>query len=160
MTAFAHKIAIEAVTNLKSSKILVRSNGPGNLSEVEDGDYAIRFYASHIGFAYMPKGKWDDPDTISFDVEEKLYLNSNHSTKISFFSPELGVKYDKEFHRSIDEKETAAEMKRREKKVLEFIEKLMVDANIKPIPRFSLDEQSKRSMRQRILVPEEKLSKK
>jgi len=138
MQKLAHKIAIEAVTNLKSGEILVKSHSPGRLSEVNTGVHTIRFYANHLSFTYQPKGTWDDPDTISFDVEEKLYLNSNHSTKISFYSPEVGVTYDKGWNRSIDQEKTEAEKTRREKKILEFIDKLMAEASIKPIPRFAL----------------------
>jgi len=138
MQKLAHKTAIEAVTDLKSNKILVQSNSAGRLSEVDDGVHTIRFYANHLSFTYQPKGTWDDPDTISFDVEEKLYLSSSHSTKISFYSPEVGVKYDKEWNKSINQKKTEAEKRRREKKIVEFIEKLMADAGIKPVPRFTL----------------------
>jgi len=138
MQKLAHEIAIEAVTNLKSGEVLVKAHSPGRLSEVSDGVHTIRFYANHLSFTYLPSGRWEDPAAFNFDIEEKLYLNSNHSTKISFYSPEVGVEYDKQWNRSINQKKTEAEKIRREKKILEFIDKLMAEASIKPIPRFRL----------------------
>ena len=80
---------------------------------------SIRFYAKHIGY-------WEEPtrnykNWWGFDVEEKLYLTSNHCSKISFVAGANDV-------------ETAA----KKKKILEFIDKLMAEASIKPIPRFTL----------------------
>lgn len=131
----AHKTAIEAVTNPQGDIRIVIHDG--RLSTVETNKHSIRFFASHISYDesddnYRYGWKW------GFDVEDKLYLTSNDRTKISFYSPEEGVKYDKEWHKSIDQKKTEAEKKRREKKILEFIEKLMSEASIKPVPRFAL----------------------
>ena len=54
-----------------------------------------------------------------FDVEEKFYLTSNHCTKISFNASEG------------KEKETS-------EKITKFVDKLMAESSIKPIPRFTL----------------------
>ena len=111
----AHEIAIDAVTNLQGE---VRIVGHGaRLSLVETDKRNIRFYAKRV--AYSEKGK-SYADWWGFDVEEKLYLTSNHCTKISFYTPED------------EEKES------REKKITKFIEKIMAEASMKPIPRFSL----------------------
>jgi len=129
----AHDIAIEAVTNLQGDvRIIVYG---GRLSTVETNKHSIRFFASHITYS---EHSTHYSDGWGFDVEDKLYLTSNDRTKVSFYSPEVGVKYDKEWNKSTNQKKTAAEKTRREKKILKFIEKLMTDANIEPIPRFSL----------------------
>ena len=133
MTVLAHKAAIEAVTKLESGDILVKAYSPGRLSEVKDGIHEFRFYAKHLSYAYRPDGTYSHPNYMSFDVEEKLYLTSNHCTKISFFVPEVW--------RENPEEAAAINTKRRkhtEKKILAFIEKIMAAANIKPVPRFSL----------------------
>ena len=135
MTALAHKIAIEAVTKLESGEILVKSHSPGRLTEVNDGIHQFRFYAKHLSYTYTPDGTYSHPNCMSFDVEEKLYLTSNHCTKISFFSPDI----HKESGWIVDQEKTNAEKKRRQKKILAFIDKIMAEANMKPVPRFSLD---------------------
>lgn len=109
----AHEIAIDAVANLQG-EVRVVVHG-GRISVVETDKYAIVFYANHI--AYTEKSTrytwW------SFDVEEKLYTTSNHSTKISYYAPEGK---DKEIT----------------EKITQFIDKIMADASIKPVPRFTL----------------------
>jgi hypothetical protein len=139
MTALAHKIAIEAVTNLKSGEILIKSYGPGRFSEVNDGFYSFRFYANHLSFSHRPDRKsWEN--TFSFDVEEKLYLTSNHRTKISFFSPDVHKDNERGEYGEllVDVKKTKAEQEKRLRKIEDFIKKLMDDAGIEPVPRFNL----------------------
>lgn len=133
MTALAHKIAIEAVTKLESGEILVKSHSPGRLSEVKDGIHQFRFYAQHLSYTYRPDGTYSHPGYIFFDVEEKLYLTSNHCTKISFFVPEAWRENEEEAAAINNERR-----KNTKKKILAFIEKIMAEANIKPVPRFSL----------------------
>jgi hypothetical protein len=115
LRAIAHKIAIEAVTN-PVGRIKITTDSKGKLDTVETGDCMIRFYASHISYT---EGSWSKKITFSFDVERKLYSTSNHSTKISFFAEE-------------GKEKQAAE------KITQFIEKIMSDAGVQPIPRFTL----------------------
>jgi hypothetical protein len=81
---------------------------------------------------------YEEWDYWGFSAEPKVYLTSNHVTKID-------TGYDEDFIRN-------------------WIEKLMNKAGVKPVRRFSLEQLSNRSMQQRILFPEEprkeKLSKK
>jgi len=138
MTALAHKAAIEAVTKL-DGELLVKAYSKGRLSEVKDEVRHFKFYAAHLSYEYM-HGMYSNPDYISFDVEQKFYLTSNHCTKISFYSPEHYIE-NRTYEFGVDEvdhEKTDAEKKRRQKKILAFIEKIMADANIKPVPRFSL----------------------
>ena len=130
----AHKAAIEAVTKLETGELLVKAYSKGRLSEVNDGVSHFKFYAKHLSYSYIADGSYTHPNYMSFDVEEKFYLTSNHCTKISFFSPEISKKDSW----IVDKKKTDAEKKRRQKKILAFIDKVMADAGIKPIPRFKL----------------------
>lgn len=138
MTALAHKIAIEAVTNLKSGEILIKSYSPGRFSEVNDGFYSFRFYAHHLSFSYRPDGKWEN--SFSFDVEEKFYITSNHCTKISFFSADVHKDNERGEYGQllVDHKKTKVEQEKRLRQIEDFIKKLMEDAGIEPVPRFNL----------------------
>lgn len=110
----AHEIAIDAVTNLQGEiRIIVHG---GRLSHVETDKYRISFYTNHA--SYFEKGK-TYADSWGFDAEEKLYTTSSHKTKISFYA------------REGKEKEIA-------EKITEFIDKIMAEASIKPVPRFKL----------------------
>lgn len=153
----AHVVAIEAVTNLETDKLLVKGDTwgylrkpvKGYLSEVNTGEYHFRFYAEHLSFSYYPDGSYNHPDHFSVDIEEKFYSTSAHSTKISFFSPEykneaieVEDKYGFKTH-PVDHERTDAERSRRQKKIDAFLEKLMQDADMKIEPRFNLQEYSK-----------------
>ena len=135
----AHEKAIEAVTSLESGNLLVKAYSKGRLSEVNTGIYHFKFYAKHLSFSYSPDGTYNHPDHIDIDVEEKYYSTSRDCTKISFFSPEI----HKKDSWIVDHKKTDAEKKRRQKKIQEFLEKLMKEAGLKPEPRFSLRNYSK-----------------
>lgn len=154
----AWALAIEAVTALESGSLLIKAYKPwgtnyvkGALSEVNTGDYHISFYENHLSFSYNPGGSYNHPDQFSVDIEEKFYSTSEHSTKISFYSP----KYDDETNGKtkegrygymeypVDHKKTDAERNRRQKKIDAFLEKLMQDADMKIEPRFNLQEYSK-----------------
>jgi len=111
----AHDIAIKAVTNPKG-RIRITTYSKGIFDQVETDDFRIHFYASHITYS---EGSWTKGVPWGFDVEGKLYMTSNHSTKISFYAPEGKEK-------EINEK------------IMKFIGKIMMDAGIKPVPRFSL----------------------
>ena len=135
----AHKKAIEAVTSLESGNLLVKAYSKGRLSEVNTGIYHFKFYAKHLSYSYNPDGTYNHPDNIDVDIEEKYYSTSRDCTKISFYSPEIHVKDGW----ATDHKKTDAEKKRRQNKINDFLEKLMKDAGLKPIPRFSLEKYSK-----------------
>ena len=114
----AHEIALDAVKSLNQGDVRIVIRGP-RFSHVETGKCRIRFFAKHASYEkYGEKGKWSY-DGWGFDVEEKFYLTSNHCTKISFWAPEG------------KEKEVT-------EKITRVIDKLMADASIKPIPRFTL----------------------
>lgn len=95
---------------------------------VETDDMSIRFYFKHLDV-----GKTLSPhNRLYFQVEKKLYLNSNHSTKISFWTPDglwtpEGLDYTKK----------AIEEEKKKKQVEDFINKLM--SGVTPVPRFSLE---------------------
>jgi len=106
----AYKIALDAVKTLKQGDARIVIHG-SEFNTVETGKVNIRFYGNHISY-----GEWN---WASFDVEEKVYLTSHHSTKISFYAPEG------------EESEMA-------EKITVFIDKIMAEASIKPVPRFNL----------------------
>jgi hypothetical protein len=112
----AHEIAVEAITNLKGD-IRIDAHG-GMLSTVETNEHLIRFYTTHVSYGEHDGHSWEH--NWGFDVEEKVYLTSNHSTKISFYAPE-GKEYEVR------------------EKVTQFIDKIMAAASIKPVPRFALE---------------------
>jgi len=140
----AHELAIEAVTKLDSGDILVKAYRPGTISEVNTGTINIKFFAGHLSYSDNPNGSYG-PDYLSFEIEEKFYSTSRDCTKISFYSPE--IKENKpgiaSWAQNVDHKKTDAEKKRRQKKINEFLEKLMKEAGLKPKPRFSLKQYSK-----------------
>lgn len=113
----AHKTAVDAVTNLNRGDVRIRIHGP-RLTHVETSNYTFRFYASHMSYSVHPGGSYKH--WWSFDVEEKEYLTSNHRTKISF------------------EASGGEESEEDEKRIKAFIEGLMAEASMKPIPRFKL----------------------
>lgn len=114
----AHKIAVDAVTNLNKGRARIIING-NRVSEVSinSRSLVIKFYAKHLMYSHSPEEAWNK--WWGFDVEEKFYLTSNHCTKISFYAPE-------------------GEVEKRKQKIEAFIEKIMTEAGIKPIPRFKL----------------------
>ncbi len=139
----AHEKAVEAVTSLKSRRLLIKSYTTGVLSEVRTGKHVIRFHPDHIRYIYDPSGNYNynHPDYIDIDIQEKYYSTSPHCTKISFYSPEI---FDHETL-EVDQKKTDEERKKRQRKIEAFIEKLMKEAGLTPIPRFSLKEYSKKA---------------
>lgn len=121
MQRLAHEIAIDAVTNLNQGDVRITIRGP-RFNTVDVGGRCIRFYAKHL--SYTERGEtWEN--WWGFDVEEKLYLTSNHKTKISFAAPEG------------KEKEHTAT-------ITKFIDKIMAD--VEPIPRFSLQKYANRKV--------------
>jgi len=112
---------MEAVRNLDQGDVRIQLYG-NRFSVVETNSVTIRFYAKHISYHEQPTKSYKD--WWGFDVEEKLFMTSNHSTKISFVSGD-----------------NAAETERKGKKVEEFIDKIM--SGMQPVPRFTL--QSRKS---------------
>lgn len=119
MQKLAHEIAWNAVESMEKGNVRIVIRG-SRFSHVETDENTIKFYAKHLSFM---KGNWNRGPTWGFDIEKKLYLTSDHSTKISFWAPE-------------------EKLEETEKRILEFIAKIM--AGVKPVPRFSLEDFSQR----------------
>ena len=119
----AHRIALDAVESLDKGDVRIVIHGP-RFSRVETGKCSMNFYAKHASYYETPTLKYKD--WWGFDVEEKLYMTSNHRSKISFVE-------------GTDTSET--EMKK--KRIVEFMDELMAEAGIKPVPRFSLTKYAK-----------------
>jgi len=109
----AHKIAVEAVKTLNKSSLSIKASG-SRLLEVYTGDYSFNFNAATISFSKRSPSEW-----MSFQLEEKLYTQSNHCTRVSFYAEDDKLKETK-------------------KKIEDFIDKIMAEASIKPVPRFTL----------------------
>ena len=111
-------MAVEAVTELNKGTVRIDIQGK-RLSTVSlrTGGEKFRFFAAHLKYEHAPEGSWDE--WWGFDIEEKFYLTSSHKTKISFYAPE-------------------GKVESRKKKIMAFLEQLMTEAGIKPVPRFRL----------------------
>ena len=83
-------------------------------------------------------GSQDYGEYWGFDVEEKEYITSNHRTKISFFV-QVEEKYDEETGEYVEIGRAEKERKRAEE-ILAFIQGLMTEAGMKPVPRFTLQD--------------------
>jgi len=112
----AHQVALDAVTTLKHGRTRIIIRGNGSFSEVETGQHRFRFYLSHASYE---KKSTKYEERFGFDIEEKMYLTSNHCSKISFWAP--------------DDK-----MEERKKEILAFIDNLMAEAGVSIEPRFQL----------------------
>lgn len=125
----AHDEAIKAVQTLnpeQTVRIVIHS---GRISEFGITGYrgsgtGFRFYPNHI--TYNHGDGWDNKqqserNSMSIDIEEKLFTTSNHSSKIWF-------------QEGRDKKQTLE----KKEQIIAFIDKIMKDAGMKPIPRFSL----------------------
>ncbi|MEA2090400.1 MAG: hypothetical protein U9O89_06575 [Thermoproteota archaeon] len=110
----AHKLAKKIVEDLpETAEIKIRGQ---KLDRVVTDDFSIRFFSKR---AKVVKNLTSD-DWFGFEVEKKLYTTSNHCSKISFWAPE---------------DEEAA----KKKQIEEFIEKIMSEAGVTPVARFSLE---------------------
>ncbi|MGD0495467.1 MAG: hypothetical protein ABSB28_05440 [Candidatus Bathyarchaeia archaeon] len=127
---FAYEVAMDAVTDLRHDHVRIDIGGH-RFQYVDTGKYMLRFSPSRISFM-----KQDKTDHWSFEIEEKLYMTSNHRTKISFIVAVESV-YDEKTQRYIEHDRREKE-KAREKEIREFIEKMMTQNSMKPMPRFSL----------------------
>jgi hypothetical protein len=114
---YAYKLACDAISDPDvHGRILIKTFGT-RMEEVDTDEFHIRFYAKHAYFGRHVK----HGDSWSFDVEEKEYTDSNHSSKIHF-----------------DCYPAEKQAKTRET-IMEFINKLL--SGVKPEPRFSLAKQ-------------------
>ncbi len=110
------RISGSRFTHVETGKMVTKKSDWGaGTWEIMVSDHIFRFYAKHMSYSVKPKGK----DEWGFDVEEKNYLSSNHCTKISFYAAEG------------KEKET-------KKRITAFLDKMMAEAKMEPIPRFQL----------------------
>lgn len=109
-----------ALDALKALKGDLRIAGSKNrLKEVETDGCSIRFYANHLSFS---KRGSKMEEWFGFEVENKVYLTSNHRSKISFWAD-------------------GEHVKQRQQDLEAFISKLMAD--VKPEPRFNLAEHAR-----------------
>ena len=114
---YAYKLACDAVGDPKvHGRILIKIFGT-RMEEVNTDEFHIRFYAKHAYFGRTVK----KGDSWGFDIEEKEYTDSNHSSKIHF-----------------DCYPAEKEAKTRET-IMEFVNQLL--SGVKPEPRFSLAKQ-------------------
>jgi hypothetical protein len=131
---FAYEVAMDAVTDLRHDH--VRMDIGGHRFQFVDTDkYMLRFSPSRISFVKKDR---DYRDYWGFEIEEKLYMTSNHRTKISFVVMVASV-YNEETSSYVEVGRKEKE-KEREKQIMAFIEKMMADNSMKPVPRFSLKE--------------------
>ena len=114
---YAYQLACDAISDPKVHGRIVIKTFETRMEEVDTDEFHIRFYAKHAYFGRHVK----HGDSWSFDVEEKEYTDSNHSSKIHF-----------------DCYPAEKQAKTRET-IMEFINKLL--SGVKPEPRFSLAKQ-------------------
>jgi hypothetical protein len=133
---FAHEVAKEVVTSLNTvhGRIDFRQHG---IAYIETDKYSIRFSAARISFSRRGKDEY-----WGFEIEEKLYATSNHQTKISY-TVQVASHFDRnkgEYGEYVEDESRKAKEKKRGEEILEFIEQLMAENAIKPVPRFSLSD--------------------
>jgi hypothetical protein len=121
LQAFAVDILVDTANMFSKEykgKLHVTSYEDGWISKIETELYEFRFYSKHVAVYFKISGGKVLKDSIWFDIEHKVYSDSPHSTKISFYCnmPKM-------------EEERKAQ-------ILQFIAELMGD--IKPERRFSL----------------------
>lgn len=110
----------------QNAKILIHDH---RVTHVETSGMEIRFFSKR---ASVYKTTSPHRNGLYFEVEKKLYLNSNHSSKISFPTPDglwapEGIDYTKK----------QVEEEKERKQIEDFINKLM--SGVTPVPRFSLE---------------------
>ena len=123
----AHKVAIEQVKNLQDGRIDL---GDGRVREISSPHLSITF-GSNI--YYRSEGS----EGLVFDIEEKMYTNSNHKTKISF-QVYIESRYDKETQSYVETENKAMKERKMAEKIQAFIDKLMAEHGQKVTPRFDL----------------------
>jgi len=120
----AHKAAIEQVKNLRGGRI---DFGDGRIREISSPHLSITFGSSIYYHS----------ESLVFDIEEKMYTNSNHKTKISF-NVYIGGRWDKETKSYVETENKAEKERKMAEKIQAFIDKLMAEHGQKVTPRFDL----------------------
>ena len=126
----AHKIVLGAVIK-PDACLRIETNSEGIFTMVSTQSVSLQLEWSSINYSETPKQDWKNH--WSFSVEEKRYITSNDSTKISYYVDEG------------KEKQTA-------EKIRQFIEQLMIENKIKPVPRFNIKEFSQRRQAQTVFA--------
>jgi hypothetical protein len=126
----AHKVALGAVVK-PDAHLKIETNSEGIFTVVSTETVSLQLEWSGISYSETPKKDWKNH--WGFSVEEKLYNTSNDSTKISYYVDEG------------KEKQTA-------EKIRQFIEQLMTENKIKPVPRFSIRDYSKKTQTQTVFA--------
>ena len=124
----AYKAAIIQVTNLQGGRIDL---GDGRIREISAPDLHITFgsvirYSAHYGKS----------ERLAFDIEEKMYQNSNHKTKISF-TVYVERHYDADKEEYVDDENRAEAERKMAEKIQAFTDKLMQENKITPVARFN-----------------------
>ena len=121
----AYETALEVIQNLKTKNFTMKlRTEKGKIRELETDNWIFKFYSKRVSFSpcKLTKSSWGDgyynSPLWNCQVEEKLYTDSPHSSKIHF-----------------DVNEGEDERKKR-KLILQFLDLLVKD--IKPAQRFSL----------------------
>lgn len=99
-------------------KLYVTSHGEGDISKLETYLYEFHFFAKHIRVVFKMLGLKILKTEVLFDIEHKIYSDSPHSTKISFYAIDSEAEEE------------------RKKQILQFLAEVM--EGIEPIRRFSL----------------------
>lgn len=125
----AHKAAIEQVKNLQGGRIDL---GDGRIREISSDHLRISFgsiisYSNHYGEA----------EGLVFSIEEKMYQNSNHKTKISF-SVYIAGHYDKETEEYVENENKAEKEHEMANRIQAFVDTLMAEYGQTATPRFDL----------------------
>lgn len=119
---YAYKLACDVISDPKAhGRIIIKMFG-SRMESIETDVFHISFYASHASFSKNVKNGL----SLAFEIEEKLYTDSNHSSKAiySHWQPE--------------------KLPELRKSVTDFIVDLMKD--VKAEPRFSLKKQAGRTL--------------
>lgn len=148
----AHKIALNAVTKLDTHMRIVTSHyddryhgsevlEKGKVQFIEVSTDKVSIFFRGLGITYTESPGRDYRDHWDFTVEEKLYNTSNDWTKISYVPYEGKEKQFKE-------------------KITKFIETIMAENKITPVPRFSLRKYTERTQKQLVFATPAKQVKK
>ena len=144
LQALAYKLALEAILGMNNKEAKFRTHGK-EIREIQTDTWHIQFYLRHVSFSpgSMHKASWSDSEYFYPDwgcqVEEKVYADSPHSSKIHF---------------DVGEKENLEEKRA---KIMKFLDGLM--KGIEPVRRFSLKTIPPSAPFAPILTPEEFMKK-
>jgi len=123
---------------MNNQTLVIKAYGPW-LDTVVTDKVVVTFRPAHITYTQLGSGARHDGNSFSFDVEEKLYTDSGHSSKITFTASASWEKVDdgaggSDYKLVREKKKEEAERQR----ILNFVETLM--AGVKAESRFSLKE--------------------